>query len=267
MDGYFIQKLEELKKQLDEKRIQSLDDAKTTLDDVIIDDALVIASEERAIDKAVRMAKDEKIITGEPEIIAALDVLNDVNTYHTHTRVKVENSNINYDALTTLINHYTDMSIMARSDGMVFNARNVNSWREAGIKQGDYVHLFAKCHKNDVKRAVNAIEQNIERVLGTRDMIDTDLNHYIVREVVLNDEMGYHMRPIAATLKGAELYDGDVYIRNPKTGTTCRANSIMTIMTEIMSESLLKGDKLQILFEPIPGDKTDEAFKYIKERV
>jgi phosphotransferase system HPr-like phosphotransfer protein len=272
MDGYFIERLKKLRSQLDFERIKTLEKAKNTLDDLIVDDVTIYAGEERAIDRAINMCNSETVITGEQEITAALEVLSDINEYHAETRIKVKDKNINYNLLTQIFEEYKDMSIMVKTDGKVFNARNIKNWKEAEINEGEIIHFYAKCHYNNKERALEVIRDRIDSTLNNYENDNEDIGYeeqsneeivqgpdetkkdmlFIKKKIKINDEYGLHGRPISTIVKASTNYDGEVYIRNPQTNKYCRAKSLLEILSEVaMGTNPTKNEKGELEYKDI----------------
>ncbi len=265
MDEYFIDKLEDLREDFGCKKSELERD----LDDPVAPtDAAEMDREGCLVDKAIEYVKSGKILEGDDLAAIAMEALSNKDNYSISATVEATNiEKVDFDVLAGMIGHYSNISLQVKYDGKVFDGRKSSAWQEADIKKNGVIHLYAHCQSGRDARADNLVHDNIVRVLG-EELEHPELSDksYIMRRLEIKDKYGFHMRPAASVIKGASMYDGDVYIRDVRQDLTLPATSIMTLMTK-MSDGSKQGDIFEIYFEANSRYDTKEAFATMKQGV
>lgn len=263
MDKYFRQKLEELSRKIGEESRSQLEAAINSQDNIRRGAAAEMKKEQRAIKGVSREAYQGMMIEGDIVSLIRAEILEKTELYHSRATIIFSNPKVNYDALAMMAQHYTDMSIQVQFNGYLFDAKSGRLWKQCYLKKGDTLEVFAQDIEGNKDRADNALHENVGRLLGEEHPHDDNISNYIRRRVTCHDRFGLHPRPISMLVRGASLYNGDVYVRNPKTGTTTNAKSILGLMILAGNENLTHaGVNIEILYEP--GSRTSDSFDLIK---
>ncbi|MFT4304035.1 MAG: HPr family phosphocarrier protein [Candidatus Woesearchaeota archaeon] len=275
-DIYFANLLKELNDRMHSLERENLDRASTEHDEKRISIVKYLWQEEELVQNAEDSIKFNNPITGEGLSTIVQEILENRNNYHENARVDVNNHAIDFDQVAQMASHYVGMSLKVYAKGTIFDARDAETWKSLGLKTGDSIEIYGQdleTHEGDPQRSYNAVHENLARLIGKEHPQDNDIEHYVKRELIVDDSAGIHARPSTALVKGAGLYEGNVHIRNPLNGTTANAKSILEVLTHSDRHQLSQPDlqldsqggriRLEVMYEP--GYDTSASFSKIKD--